>query len=624
MRTVIKSRQKKVLNVIISGGGPIGLSFALLLERLMGERVKISVYDGRWVKKNTQIVWRSGESGNSRRQQVVTLQSRQYLQYPKDIRNKIFKEEKYSTMWPEGPDCIKGYPPYNVRIEHIENTLLEIANEKQKNIKLIPHWFKAKEQHEDLIDHQILAICEGGNSRTRDFFIDRFGEANKSMYSLNGEHLQDVTLGIRVKSELSNPMSLLLNVVQNRFLLNTLDGDGFLNMRLADDEVKNVVGIDPNNPKDGLKTCIQSQPCLMETTPESDDLSCLRHGTIFFPSLLEKRSPLWIRIQEGLKLFGVKPENLSAVTTFQLSIVQRPRFTTQLYPTTQQTSGTFGFLLGDAANAIHFWSGRGLNNGISSAVSLARCLNEKWRGNLLREADFTRHEGIMSMLQYRHQNRGWQMMVDTDSEGKTYAIKDKIAWGIKESEQDHLNKEADIVVLMRRLREMRERLATRIGGFPDDKQLHKHLQRLDAKTLKMLVVSDMPNTKKIGGEEVNVDLLFNEPEFSRVTPLLGSLIYEKGGNDLLPPKLEIKKATKCIKIGRNKEWCDFYLQDLSVSRHHSELIHEHRALFIKDAQSLGGTYLNGKKLKLGDKKLLEHNDRVGFGEEITYKVEILN
>ena len=77
-------------------------------------------------------------------------------------------------------------------------------------------------------------------------------------------------------------------------------------------------------------------------------------------------------MQGGLKLFGIKEENVSEMTAFRLAMVHRPRFTALLYPPTQKTSGTFGFLLGDAANAIHFWPGRGLNSGLRRP--------SRWRG----------------------------------------------------------------------------------------------------------------------------------------------------------------------------------------------------------------------------------------------------
>ena len=98
------------------------------------------------------------------------------------------------------------------------------------------------------------------------------------------------------------------------------------------------------------------------------------HHAVFLPALL-KGSPLWQRVQEGLQLFGVPPENLTAVTGFRLDMVQRARFTAPLFPRTAVNPGTFGFLLGDAANAIHFWPGRGLNSGLASghlAVSVPR------------------------------------------------------------------------------------------------------------------------------------------------------------------------------------------------------------------------------------------------------------
>jgi len=613
-----------VLKVTVTGGGPVGLSFALLLEELMGNKADIKIYDGRWTQEGSRVVWKNQGQGNSRRQQVVTVQSRQYLKYPKEIQDRIFQKDAYSEMWPKGADSIRGYPPRNVRIAHIENQLLEIANEKTQNIELIPARFDAAQKYNEMANQHVLAICEGGGSRTREFFIDRFGKADKSIYSLDGHHLQDVVLGLRVKSDLSDPMTVLLTVAQNRFLLNSLRGNGFLNMRLTDEEVKEVVGIDLENKE--FKQCIQSRPCLMERSGTSGEFSCSGHGTLFLPAL-RTGSPFWMRIQEGLKLFGVDPKNLTAVTRFRLDMVQRPRFTAQLYPPTPNTTSTFGCLLGDAANAIHFWPGRGLNSGIPSAVSLARCLNQKWRGRPFREADFTRHEGLMSMLQYRHKSRGWRAMITTDSHGTSYAIKHKIAEGILEGESQQLNtKESDIDTLMVRLRQIRSRLEQRIIGLPDDETLRTHLTSLQAQTLRTLVVSEAWDTINVGGEEVDVDLFFDEPEDDTPSSISVSLIYEKGSKKghNLTPKLDIANHTKSVKIGRHPEWSDLTLADLTVSRRHAIItINERQELLIQDEGSSGGTYINGQKLEPGHKRRLQHNDKVSFGPKVTYRIEIL-
>ncbi|MFD7896362.1 FHA domain-containing protein [Streptomyces sp. NPDC059743] len=495
-----------VLNVTVSGGGPVGLSFALLLESMMGARAAITVYDGRWTRDGSRVVWKSAGQGNVRRQQVVTVQSRQYLNLPEEVQARLFGAESYSEMWPAGPDSIRGHSPRNIRIAYIEDTLLELANEKTDRIRLVPERFDPVEHHDVLVKDHVLAICEGGRSRTRDHFTDKFGNADTSIYSLNGHHVQDVVLGLRVKSDLSDPMTVLLTVAQNRFLLNSLRGEGFLNMRLTDTEAKEVVGIDPV--RHVFEDCIASRPCVMGRD-DHGDFHCSTHSTLFLPALV-KGSALWKRVMEGLTFFGVAEENLSAVTAFRLDMVQRPRFTGQLFSTTSATPGTYGFLLGDAANAIHFWPGRGLNTGLASATSLARSLDNAWRGRAFRDADFLRHEAAMSMLQYRQKSRAWKAMVATDENGTTHAIKDQIARSIEEAAGADLDKDADIETLMTQLREIRGRLSPRIPGMPDDTTLRDHLRTLKSETLRTLLESGAWDTLIMGGEEVDIDIFYRK------------------------------------------------------------------------------------------------------------------
>ncbi|MDH6630357.1 pSer/pThr/pTyr-binding forkhead associated (FHA) protein [Streptomyces sp. LBL] len=493
-----------LLRVTITGGGPVGLAFALMLENMLRGRVAIKIYESRWIKNGSSVVWKDETHGNTRRQQVVTIQSRQYLALPEEMQSALFDSGDFAEMWPVGPDSVEGRPPRNIRIAYIEDRMLELAN-KSTAIRLVPQRFDPSEHQGRLSQEHVLVVCEGGRSRTREHYSDRFGAADASIYSLEGDHLQDVVLGLRVKSPLSDPMSVLLTVSQNRFLLNSLRGEGFLNMRLTREEAKNVVGIDPV--RQVFEECIAARPCVM-SREEDNEFRCPSHGTLFLPALL-RSSPLWKRIREGLKLYGMAEDALTAVTSFRLDMVQRPRFTAQLTRPSPTSPGMYGFLLGDAANAIHFWPGRGLNSGLASATSLARSLSRAWQGKPLRDADFIRHEAAMSMLQYRHKSRAWNAMVTTDEQGATHAIKDIIARSMESAPADGSeSQQAHLDALLERMSAIRARLAPRLPGMPTDEELRSHLSALDPATLRTLQEGGAWDTLIVGGEEADIDLFY--------------------------------------------------------------------------------------------------------------------
>ncbi|MYT26055.1 hypothetical protein GTW69_38285 [Streptomyces sp. SID7760] len=273
-----------------------------------------------------------------------------------------------------------------------------------------------------------------------------------------------------------------------------------------------------------FEECIATRPCLMSRQEEDNEFRCPTHGTLFLPALL-RSSPLWKEIRQGLSLFGVAEDDLSAITSFRLDMVQRPRFTAQLRRPTASSPGTYGFLLGDAANAIHFWPGRGLNSGLASATSLARSLSRAWRGKPLRDADFIRHEAAMSMLQYRHKSRAWNAMVTTDEQGVTRAIKDIIARSAEAGTGAAAGPDpasvpasggapraaaggSDLDALLERMAGIRDRLDARLPGLPTDDELRSHLAPISPLTLRTLRESGAWDTLIVGGEEADIDLFY--------------------------------------------------------------------------------------------------------------------
>src|SRR3712207_1736889 len=116
-------RETRPLRITIVGGGPVGLTLALLLDHHMGASAAVTIYDGRWTGTGSRVEWLGAEAGNERRQQVVTVQSRQYLRLPDAVRSSAFGAGLSSVMWPVGPDSIDGAPPRNVRICDLEDRL---------------------------------------------------------------------------------------------------------------------------------------------------------------------------------------------------------------------------------------------------------------------------------------------------------------------------------------------------------------------------------------------------------------------------------------------------------------------------------------------------------------------
>ncbi|HEY2063415.1 MAG TPA: hypothetical protein VGH57_33910 [Amycolatopsis sp.] len=501
VKLVQRAGETKPLRVDVAGGGPVGLIFACTLRSMMGEQAKIRVYDRRWTRRGNRIVWRGQEEGNNRREQVVTLQSNVWGQMPQLMQQRLFVAGKHSEMWPLGPDSpAERGRPRNIKIRWIEDCLLEMAQDVY-GIELVPEPYAQPEAWSEV---DVLAICDGARSKTRDDLKDAFGTSSRDLYSVSGAPLDETVLGIRVKGKLPDEFTVPLTVCQNRFLFNSLGG-GFINMRLTAEEASELVAYGENGPVE----CIGKFGCTMR--PDGDKFVCDRHKSVFKPSV-DALSFLWPRIADGIKFFGVGLEDVVGITTFKLGMTQNPKFTAQLAP------ATFGFLLGDAANSLHFWPGRGLNTGVKSVQSLAANLKARWSGRSFRAADFAAHEGLMQQLQYREKSRAWTTMLMPDENGAPRGIEDRIRAGLAGGH----DRQALTETLFQRLKSIKDRMAGRMGNLPDDGWYRARINGLDTKTLAVMVESGSWITREIGGEEVAVDLDLKRPAAPVAIPARGA------------------------------------------------------------------------------------------------------
>src|SRR5579862_101802 len=130
------------LIVVVSGGGPVGLTFSINLAMMMGKHAKIIIYEGRWfVDENGITRWQDEEQGRTRRDQVVTLQDHVIEQMPIYIQKGLFQNID-ERVWPTSR---------NIPIREVEDRLFALIQPfvKSGQIELIAE--QLHEQTERLI-----------------------------------------------------------------------------------------------------------------------------------------------------------------------------------------------------------------------------------------------------------------------------------------------------------------------------------------------------------------------------------------------------------------------------------------------------------------------------------------
>ncbi len=164
---------------------------------------------------------------------MVTIQSKPIAMLPSLLQKALLPTAGFAEIWPYSEDSpINHCRPKNLRIVDIEDRLLQHA--LKMGVQLVPRKFSLDNVQHSSCD--VLAICEGANSKTRDI-LSAFGTVDTAPYSINGNHLQDFVLGLKVKSNMKSTEAVLLTIIQNRFLLNVdQNGQGYLNMRLTAEE----------------------------------------------------------------------------------------------------------------------------------------------------------------------------------------------------------------------------------------------------------------------------------------------------------------------------------------------------------------------------------------------------
>ncbi|CAK9042397.1 unnamed protein product [Durusdinium trenchii] len=361
----------------IIGAGPVGLALVSALAESFAnsgystDEYSIHLYESRWIQRRQgESKWKRRE-GFPARGQVVTLQDSVVNLFSERVRLCFEGERVWSSS-------------RNVPISEIEDKLL--ANIQDENFGgshyVAIHRYRT---HSELqthaswiegLDADIVVGADGGASMTRRAFKGAFVSPQASGANVEEERIrlgeadsqlvgQDYALGIALREDRQPPQRQALNVIftlaQNMYLRNSKGGSqGFLNIRLTKEEY------------DEIFRATNKQGCAFGSPIDlvgSDDY--VTDEVVPTRARTQVRNLPWLRrrIDEGLKLFNMRPQNQDIITGFLLA----PAYVQCFYHALPQATHRKVLLLaGDAAISHHFWPGRGLNTGLKSAFALVK------------------------------------------------------------------------------------------------------------------------------------------------------------------------------------------------------------------------------------------------------------
>jgi hypothetical protein len=91
------------------------------------------------------------------------------------------------------------------------------------------------------------------------------------------------------------------------------------------------------------------------------------------------------------------------------------------------------------------------------------------------------------------------------------------------------------------------------------------------------------------------------------------------GNNLLNG-IDTEIKGRLLKIGRDNNWADIGINNLIIGRKHAEVYIDNGKYFIKDLNSVNGTYINKMRINSLEKIKIGINDVIGFGDPGGYSV----
>lgn len=476
------------LKVAIVGGGPTALASAISLAEKGAGRVEVHLWERRWVQTTDGVSsrpWFDYPPTARRRDQVVTLQESVTRLLSPGSLQALF-EGRPERVWPGSA---------NIQIRKVEDRFLRRCQSPE--FRGLIHLHAEAATRETLAsgrlgDFHVLLGADGAASWVRKAYFHGVEHERGRSYALGLAFNRPAGL------PWSQPLNVFLTLGQTRYLLNAsdYDGRGYLNMQLTEDEWHRMVGLDGEPVTFGHPGCLRRKD---GSIPPG-----FSEGQVFAPAE-DRDSPLWKSIEDGLKLFGFKEDEVINVVRIPI-VVQAVKEGVQRLPPGEAPSikrpHALVAVAGDAAMTVHFWPGRGLNSGIKSGIALGdeivASLNDGRFIGLPSSAMDEYNAFIMKLQDREHDKRSIPILNQSGSP-------EMLGWLL--SKAGSVPDEVAVEWLVGAMSQIAARLETRPDwAFPPvanvEPQLRIVLRQLNPLTLREMAVSFPWPTREMGGAEV--------------------------------------------------------------------------------------------------------------------------
>ncbi|CAF1153605.1 unnamed protein product [Adineta ricciae] len=286
---------------------------------------------------------------------------------------------------------------------------------------------------------------------------------------------------------LHQALNCILTICQTRYLVNSSTSRrGYLNVRLTPEEYAD------------LREHLQNQ----QRNEKVNLLDLERHPN----------SPVWTIIRQGLDFFKIAHKFVFRIVSIEINVQHAISVVKEFEHEIKKIPVC---LAGDAAMAVHFWPGRGMNSGMKAAMALARNIARLFvrhdstemivvRKPLTYE-DFLEYEEFMICLRNREQhNRSLRIT--------NYPIDRSV-----ETAYDFFHLPGSYQFYINTLKSKLERARTLLQNRPDwprqhspitDKELDNASNRVSANAVAQLSLANPWPTREMAGDEILVENYF--------------------------------------------------------------------------------------------------------------------